>query len=372
MFKTVAALFILFVFPALHFSFDKVPGDNGKAGENIKIGLLIPDSKSLAAIQGAELAVRDANKKGGFKGRNFELVVKTMEGPWGTGSKMAVDLIFEDKVWAILGSHDGRNAHLVEQACTKSRVVFVSSWSSDPTLSQAFVPWFFNCVPNDNQQCNSLIEEIYKTRKISNVCVIADNDYDSKKTLESFLRLIKSRALTDPLQITFDSTGTDIDKVFSKVNKSGCKAIVIFCQPSVSATLLKILRRNRPELAVFTSIASLNEDILEPVELKTFNSYVSVPDYARTDLQKSEFRKEFMKTYNRLPGAVACFAYDGMVVLTEAIKKTGSSEPEVLRKAVYDMHLAGTTGMLLFDEKGNRSGKLKMTSIKDGVPVNWE
>lgn len=112
--------------------------DNNAA--DIKIGLLIPDSKSTAAVQGAELAVRVANEKDGLNGRHFELIVRSMEGPWGTGSKEAVSLIFEEKVWALLGSHDGRNAHLVEQAATRSIVVFVSAWTGDPTLSQAFIP----------------------------------------------------------------------------------------------------------------------------------------------------------------------------------------------------------------------------------------
>ncbi len=118
----------------------------------IKIGLLIQDSSWTSAVHGAELAISKTNDNGGLNGRKFQLVVRSMEGPWGTGSKQAVDLIFEEKVWALIGLHDGRNAHLVEQAATKSQVVFLSAWSGDPTLSQAFVPWFFNCVPNDNQQ----------------------------------------------------------------------------------------------------------------------------------------------------------------------------------------------------------------------------
>ena len=85
-----------------------------------------------------------------------------MEGPWGTGSKEAVSLIFDDEVTAIMGSHDGRNAHLVEQVTTKTRIVFLSAWASDPTLSQAFVPWYFSCVPNDMQQADVLIKTIYK------------------------------------------------------------------------------------------------------------------------------------------------------------------------------------------------------------------
>ena len=86
------------------------------------------------------MAVRIANRKGGLNGRHFELVARSMEGPWGTGSKQAVNLIFEEEVWALIGSHDGRNAHLVEQAATKSTVVFVSAWSGDPTLVAGFCP----------------------------------------------------------------------------------------------------------------------------------------------------------------------------------------------------------------------------------------
>jgi|FLOH01.1.fsa_nt_gi ABC-type branched-subunit amino acid transport system substrate-binding protein len=120
--------------------------------KSIKIGLLISNSKSTEAIQAAEMAIDNANKKVINNGFYFQLVVKSMEGSWGTGSKQAVDLIYKDNVWAILGSHDSKNAHLVEQVIAKMHTVFLSAWASDPTLSYANVPWFFSCVPNDNQQ----------------------------------------------------------------------------------------------------------------------------------------------------------------------------------------------------------------------------
>src|SRR5450756_1253186 len=104
---------------------------------------LIPDNNSIAAKHGAEMAISKANEDGGFDGKPFQLVIRSMEGPWGTGSKQAVDLIFEENVCAIMGSPDGRNGHLVEQVTTKARIVFLSTWASDPTLAQAFVPWYF-------------------------------------------------------------------------------------------------------------------------------------------------------------------------------------------------------------------------------------
>jgi ABC-type branched-subunit amino acid transport system substrate-binding protein len=96
-----------------------------KADTTVKIGLLIQDNNSLAARYGAELAIRKANETGGFRGKQFRLITRSMEGPWGTGSKQAVDLIDGENVCAILGSHDGRNAHLVEQVSAKERIVFL-------------------------------------------------------------------------------------------------------------------------------------------------------------------------------------------------------------------------------------------------------
>ncbi len=162
-----------------------------QAQDVIKIGLLIPDPKSPAARQGAQLAVDQMNRKGGCHGKPFRLVIRTMDGPWGTGSKQAVDLIFTEKAVAILVSNDGRNAHLAEQAVTKTQVPMISAWSGDPTLSQAFVPWFFTCVPNNLQQAAALSADIYNRKKFSKVCVVTDDQYDSKSADSAFDRKIR-------------------------------------------------------------------------------------------------------------------------------------------------------------------------------------
>ncbi len=116
---------------------------NTSKQDSIRIGLLIPDQQTLSAKHGAELAIRRANDKGGYSGKNFKLITRSVEGPWGAGSKESVNLVFEDEVVAILGSLDGRNAHLAEQVATKAHIVFLSTRATDPSLSQAFVPWYF-------------------------------------------------------------------------------------------------------------------------------------------------------------------------------------------------------------------------------------
>ena len=46
------------------------------ADTTVKIGLLIQDNNSLAARFGAEMAIRNANETGGYKGKKFQLVTR--------------------------------------------------------------------------------------------------------------------------------------------------------------------------------------------------------------------------------------------------------------------------------------------------------
>src|SRR5450759_3445577 len=213
--------------------------------KTIKIGLLIPDNNSIAAKHGAEMAISKANEDGGFDGKPFQLVIRSMEGPWGTGSKQAVDLIFEENVCAIMGSPDGRNGHLVEQVTTKARIVFLSTWASDPTLAQAFVPWYFTCVLTDLQQADAFIEEIYNKRKLTKIAEISDNDYDSKLALESFVKKTKQAGKADPLLLFYENSNQDFNVLIDKIRKADIGAIILFGKPSASLRLIQQLKQNK-------------------------------------------------------------------------------------------------------------------------------
>lgn len=338
----------------------------------VKIGLLIPDSNSIAAVQGAELAIREANEKGGLNGRHFQLVARSMEGPWGTGSKEAVNLIFKEKVWALLGSHDGRNAHTVEQAATRSVVVFVSAWTSDPTLSQAFVPWFFNCVPNDNQQASALTEEIYNKKKFKKTVVVSGNDYDSKMATESFLKSVKKSGRPDPVKFNYDKYSLNLDDLSNDIKKADADCAILFCLPKASIKIAGQIRLRNPNLPLFGSLMLLNENVLSPNELQVFDNILSVPSCNWPGQENKTFRQEFQRTFNKNPGMVASYSYDGMNLLIEAIRNAGSSDHELMQKSLEKICHRGVTGLIQFDDKGNRSGSFETIRIKNGVPTGSE
>jgi branched-chain amino acid transport system substrate-binding protein len=339
--------------------------------KTIKIGLLIPDKNSLAAQHGAEMAILEANKKGGLKGKPYQLVVRSMEGTWGTGSKRAVDLLFEDKVWAIMGSHDGRNAHLVEQACTKVRAVFLSTWAGDPTLSKAFVPWYFSCVPNDLQRADALISEIYNKEKLKKIAAVSDDGYDSKLAMECFLKKNKTAGKPDPVQFLYSDSSQDFKVLIDNIDKAHVDAIILFSKPSASVKIIRMIHQKKMNQAVFGSLSLLDENELSNQEMNYYEGTELVSSVTWGESRSQSFSKEFMKTYGKLPGAVAAYAYDGMSLLIEAIKTGGLDRVEI-QKAMIKTRFEGITGLIRFDDKGNRIGNADLVKIKNGIPVRIE
>jgi len=295
-----------------------------------------------------------------------------MEGPWGTGSKQAVNLIFEERAGALIGLHDGRNAHLVEQAATKSQVVFLSAWSGDPTLSQAFVPWFFNCIVNDNQQAAAIFKEIYEIRKYKNIAVVHGEEYDSEKSFASFIDIVKRSGKPDPVQFNIRDYVQKTDLLADKICDSDADCLVLFCEPPVSLKLVRQIKEKNHLLPVFGPIALLNENILSSGELKEFDNIVSVPAGNWPEAENREFRKEFEKKYGYVPGMVASYSYDCTRVLVEAMRQAGNSDREMIQNSLKNIRFNGVTGPIQFDDKGNRLGKFEIMKTKNGLAVTFK
>jgi ABC-type branched-subunit amino acid transport system substrate-binding protein len=83
------------------------------------------------------------------------------------------------------------------------------------------------------------------------------------------------------------------------------------------------------------------------------------------------FRNEYKKSYGNFPDIVAAYAYDGMQLLIDAIR-TGGTEREKLQNAISEIHFKGVTGIIQFDEKGNRKGVPRLIEMKNEIPDSAE
>jgi ABC-type branched-subunit amino acid transport system substrate-binding protein len=109
--------------------------------EEVRIGLFGPlkrtgaVSQGLSMRRGAKLAIAEANAAGGHRGKPFELVFRSDDQIWGSAREVT-GLVYEDRVWAVMGSIGSESTHIAEQIITKAHVVLIGPASTDPSLTQ--------------------------------------------------------------------------------------------------------------------------------------------------------------------------------------------------------------------------------------------
>lgn len=365
--KGIQILTILILGVALTFEPVRSLSAEKPESDTVKIGLLISDAGLQEARMGAEMAVKEANQKQGFNGRKIQLITKSMEGPWGTGAKQTVDLVFSQNVWAIVGSHDGRNAHLAEQVIAKTQVVYVSALAGDPTLSQAYVPWYFSVVPNNIQQAKALVHELYFQKKFKNVVVLSDGEYDGENGLKYFLEEINQDSLKEPAKITYDTSKFDLDELLGKIKKSACEAIVLFGQAHESRLIAHTIRMQGLNTGIYCAFSALGEDPGHAFNPADFQDVTLVDaDFWATKKGQSFF-DNYKNEYGSLPSATAIYAYDAVNLLLAWIQKSGYNR-EVFKKEMKNAYFQGATGLIQFDDLGNRIRPATLHKITKNYP----
>jgi branched-chain amino acid transport system substrate-binding protein len=323
--------------------------------EPVKLGLLVPGGDlGLAARRGAEMAVEAANRDGGLRGRPFELVVRSVEGPWGSGSNEITALVFQESVWAILGPLLGRSAHLAEQVVAKGHVALVSPWASDPTLTQANVPWFFRCVPDDRQQAAALVREIFVVQHLDRVVAIVADSYDARVAADAFAAEAgPSRMDRWPLP----ETAEELDSLLARLEAEGVDGIVLFGQGSTTRQLMLTLPARGLPQRIFATLSSADLARHGPEEL-----VVVAPGHWIT-AEGRAFERAFRATHDQAATAVAAYAYDGLMVIVEAVRRAGLDR-QGIRDALADIDYGlGVTGRVRFDESGNRVTEVKLMGV---------
>jgi len=348
--------------------------------EIVKVGLLIrkqkgKDNRWLAAKRGAEIAVSKANARGGYSGRPFRLIVRSINGLWGSGSKEIVKMVFEDSVRAILSSLDGRSAHLAEQIATKGQVILVASRATDPTLTQINIPWFFRCIPDDRQQAKALVEEIYQRKKLKQVSTVAEETYDARMAADSFIEIAMSKGYQAPFRLPYKTAGIDFQNVLNKMEQTPVEGVVFFGKPALAAKFIRAMRARGMEQAFFGPVSLLaGNELLNSAGPELEKAVFVAPGY-RNNPDGQNFEREFRAVYGYPPDAIAAYAYDGMSLILEAIRKGGLDKWKI-RDALANIDYArGVTGSIRFDAKGNRVGPVNLVRIIEGKDVrrlNWQ
>ena len=343
--------------------------------KEIRIGFLGPMEGAILAnlgkqmLQGSMLAIEEANRKGGYKGIPFRLMIHNDAGLWGAAANEIVKMD-DEGVWAWLGSIDDIVSHVAIRATLKVEIPNVNTGDPDPTFTETNIPWVIRTIPDDRQASYVLINQILKIDGHKRVAVIrANNRYGRVGTLH--LNRTATR-MGSPMIIEerFNDGETDFKSQLERIMKTNPDAIAMWGNAKESALILQQIRAMGMNQPVYASDRIVSEEFLRmagPLAegIKTTCQYN--PD--SNDQKLRVFRENYKNRFTQEPDVFAAHAYDGMNILLESVRKAGLNRA-LIRDLLTDMKTfqgyEGVTGKVVFDGTWNNVRPIYAAKVING------
>lgn len=347
----------------------KKESDESKESETIKIGFVGPLSGELAnmgqnAQAAVSIAVDEVNNAGGVLGKKLEVVYEDDLCTGATGANAVSKLINTDKVVAILGSVCS-SATLGEAPISEAaKVTQLSYCSTNPTISQAG-DYIFRDVPSDLFQAKYAAEYLVKTGKKKVVLLTSKDDWGdglNKAFTEAFTKAGGAIIMTD----SFDHNTKDLRTQLAKIKAKNPDAIYFAGFTDATIAGLKQAR----DLGIKTQFfgADAWDDTKIWSELGTLGNGAM---FTVVGTNSSADFKSKMKTKLGKEDLIYCsnYAYDGLKIIGEAIKRANSVDRTEIKNALYKTNYTGGVSAkeLKFDANGDPTSANYIIKVaKDG------
>ncbi len=360
-------------------------GCGGGASKDVKIGLVYELTGGTAtfgsaAANGAKLAVKEINAKGGVLGKQIQLVTADNKSEPSESANAMTKVITQDKVIAVTGFTTSSNAIAGASVAEANKIPFITAAATNPkvtvddksgkvkdyTFRVCFIDPFQGTV-GANFALNSL--------KVKQVAVMIDNSSDYSKGLAKFFTDAFTKGggtiLAEEAYLQKDQ---DFKTVLTKIKALNPEMIYV---PGYYEEVGKIVKQAR-ELGITVPILGGDGwDSPKLIEIggaamnnTYFTNHYSVED---TSPASKTFVDAYKKEYGQVPDAMAVLGYDAMYVMVDAIKRANSAEPDKIREAIAaTKEYKGVTGDLTMNATHDAVKSAVIIEIKDGKQVYKE
>ena len=343
--------------------------------KEVRIGFLGPLEGSIIVslgkqmLQGSELAIEEANNKGGYHGMPYRLMIHNDVGLWGAAANEVVKMD-DEKVWIWLGSIDDNVSHIAIRATLKLEIPMVCTGDPDPTFTETNIPWVVRVIPDDRQSCYDMVEKIFRKDGHSRVAIIRVNSRYGRVGILHFTKSATRIGFPPIIEERFADGDNNFKEQLERIKKTNPDAILMWGNAKESALILQQLRDAGMDQPVYASDRIVNPDFLKTAG-NLADGVVSTCQYNpdSQDPKYLEFKADYIKKFNQDPDVFAAFAYDGMNMIIKAIEKVGLNRV-LIRDVLTDLKsfqgYQGITGKVIFDQTWNNIRPIFFAEVKNG------
>lgn len=359
--------------------------------QEIRIGFLGPIEKQadqvfgLRMLHGAQLAIEQANARGGYGGKPFRLMIHddynnwqrgaeygpdrpTASSIWGSTSDEAVKMIYDDQDWAIFGSINSESTHIILRVALRGEIPIVNSASTDPTIPETYIPWYFTDLQDDRAQSYTLARHIFTELGLKRVALLRVNNRYGRFGVIKFRDA--ARRLGHPVVIEQKFMPGDVDfhRQLRVIRDSRADAIVLWTDEEPAGQILLLMQELGMKQRVFGSYRTLGPDLLHLAGPASEGFEAVFPyDPTRDDPRWVEFNRTYQARFQEQPEQFAALAYDAMNILLKSICRAGLNRARIQDALDQVNHYDGITGQMTFDPLNKNVSPLYLGTVHDGT-----
>ena len=249
----------------------------------------------------------------------------------------------------------------------------MNSASTDPTIPETIIPWYFTDIQDDRVQGYTLARHIYTELGLKRIAILRVNDRYGRFGVFKFRDA--SRRLGHPVVIEqkFMPGDTDFRHQLQVIEDSRVDAIVLWTDVGPAAMILQQMRELGMKQRVFGSHRTIigTQRTIDELKLAgpAAEGFEAVFPYdpTRTDPRWLDFNARYEARFHEKPDHFAALAYDAMQILLDAICRAGLNKGRIRDALTGIENHQGVTGDMVFDPNCKNIAPLFLARVHNGT-----
>ena len=349
----------------------------------IKIGSVLSVTGPAAFLGDPQLKtlnlyIDDINAKGGVLGRKLQLVHYDDGGDANKANAFAKRLIEDDKVDIILGGSSTGSTMSMVPLVEKAQIPFIS-FAGAVVIVEPVKKWVFKTPQTDRMAAEKVFEDM-KKRGLTRVALLSETSGFGQSGKKEAEAMAGKYGITFVANETYGGKDTDVSPQLTKIrNTQGVQAVFVFGFGQGPAIVTKNYRQLGITLPLYHAHGVASDEFLKlagPAAegIRLPSPAQLVPELLpANDPQKpvvTAYEKAYRAKYNTDVSTFGGYAYDGLMIAVDAMKRVGTTDKAKVRDAIEATKgFVGTTGtfnMSVNDHMGLDLSAFRMLEVKGG------
>ncbi len=345
------------------------------AADVIKIGLLAPltgfaAADGLSVSNSVKLAVDQVNERGGLLGKKVELIVEDDAAQAKEAVGLARKLVQRDGVVAVVGGSYSMPSRAVAPLFQEFGIPFVAGYAVHPDITVAgdfcFRNGFLGTV--EGRGAGVVAVDMLQAKTVG--LLTMDNDF-GRTLADGFREYVVAKGAKVVFDQIYPLGEKDFSAYLTSIKDADPDVVLASGYYAEAAGIVKQAYEMGLRSQILGEEGYDSPKFIELAGAEAAEGTIIVTNLDRDDPRPvvQEFISEYRKRYGMEPDMVGASNYDAFMIIADAIRRAGTTDPEQVRDAIAaTSDFDGVTGIITgFTEIGEVIKPVQVQIVKDGA-----